>query len=105
MSGPAPSSENPSRRALRLAVGVTLTFVVAQLIGWPLAHPAPVFTALLLQAAEPLSVRDGFATLGSILFYIVSGYLVPATLPGSHGSGRLPLAVPVLCDSANVTRQ
>ena len=76
MSGPAPSSENPSRRALRLAVGVTLTFVVAQLIGWPLAHPAPVFTALLLQAAEPLSVRDGFATLGSILFYIVSGYLI-----------------------------
>lgn len=76
MAGPAPSSENPSRRALRLAVGVTLTFVVVQLIGWPVAHPAPVFTALLLQAAEPLSVRSGFATLGSILSYIVSGYLI-----------------------------
>ncbi len=76
MAGAAPSSEHPSRRALRLAIGVTISFVVAQLYSWPLAFAAPVFTAMLLQAAEPLSVRSGFFTLVTILFYIVIGYFI-----------------------------
>jgi len=76
MAGAAPSSEHASRRALRLAVGVTITFVVVQLFGWPLAHPAPVFTAMLLQDAQPLPVRNAFVTLATILFYIVIGYFI-----------------------------
>lgn len=76
MAGPAPSSENASRRALRLAFGVTLAFVVVQLIGWPLAHPAPVFSAILLQGAVPLSVRNAFATLSSTILALASGYLI-----------------------------
>lgn len=76
MAGAAPSSEHPSRRALRLAIGVTISFVVAQLFSWPLAFAAPVFTAMLLQTAQPLSVRSGFVTLVTILFYIASGYFI-----------------------------
>jgi hypothetical protein len=72
----APSSEHPSRRALRLAIGVTISFIVAQLFSWPLSFAAPVFTAMLLQAAEPLTVREGFFTLLTILFYMVIGYFI-----------------------------
>ncbi len=76
MAGPAHSNESPSRRTLRLTFGVTLTFVITQLIAWPLAFVAPVFTVALLLEAAPLSVRQGLSTLGSAFGSILSGFLI-----------------------------
>jgi hypothetical protein len=75
MAGPAPSNESTGRRALRLAFGVALAFVAAQLIGWPLAHIAPLFAGLLLQEAAPQSVRQGLQILGTAVWAIVGGFL------------------------------
>jgi len=76
MAGPAPSSENVSRRALRLAFGVALTFVVSQLMAWPLAHVAPLFTAILLQEAAPQPVRQGLGLMGAAVASITGGLLI-----------------------------
>ncbi len=75
MAGPAPSNESSGRRTLRLAFGVALTFVVAQLIGWPMAHIAPLLAGLLLQEASPQSVRQALRILGTALSAIVGGFL------------------------------
>jgi hypothetical protein len=75
MAGPAPSNENPGRRSLRLAVGVASTFVIGQLIGWPLAYVAPVFAAVLLLEAAPLSVRQGLGIFGTAVVAIAGGFL------------------------------
>ena len=76
MAGPAHSNERASRRTFRLAFGVTLVFVIAQLINWPLAFVAPVFTAILLQEAAPLSVLEGLKTFGTAFVSIFSGYFI-----------------------------
>lgn len=76
MAGPAPSDESPLRRTLRIAFGVTLTFVIVQLFSWPLAHPAPVFVALLLQEATPQSVRQTLSILGTAVTALLSGFLI-----------------------------
>ncbi len=75
MAGPAPSNESSGRRTLRLAFGVALTFVVVQLIGWPMAHIAPLLAGLLLQEASPQSVRQALRILGTALSAIVGGFL------------------------------
>ncbi len=75
MAGPAPSNESTGRRALRLALGVALTFVATQLIGWPMAQVAPMFAGFLLQEAAPQSVQQGLRILVTALLAIVGGYL------------------------------
>ena len=76
MSGPAFSHEPMPRRALRLALGVSLGFVVSQLGAWPLAMLAPVFAALLLLDGEPLPVRAALKVVVTFLMALVGGYLV-----------------------------
>jgi hypothetical protein len=76
MAGPEVSNESASRRTLRFAFGVTLTFVITQLFSWPLANLAPVFAALLLQQATPRSVRQAMSILGGALGALLSGFLI-----------------------------
>ena len=80
MAGPAPSSETPVRRAARLAVGVSGALLFIQFFPWPLSHIAPVFTALLLQDAMPMSLRAGFRTVGFAALCVVLGFLLALVL-------------------------
>jgi hypothetical protein len=52
------------RRALRLGIGVTLTFVIALAYDWTLAYLAPIFAAPLLQKPSVPTLR---AAVGIIL--------------------------------------
>ena len=76
MAGAGPSSESSSRRTLRLAFGVTLTFLITQLANWPLAFPAPVFVAILLLDAGPLPVRQGLSVIATTFSAMLGGFLV-----------------------------
>ncbi|MGB5832861.1 MAG: DUF2955 domain-containing protein [Thiohalocapsa sp.] len=51
------------RRALRLGLGVTLTFVIALAYDWTLAYLAPIFTAPLLQAPRAPTTRAAVGIL------------------------------------------
>ena len=64
MAGPPKSIEPPRRRILRLTIGVTLAIVVAQLFAWPLSFVMPVFTAILLQGAEAMTLREARRSIG-----------------------------------------
>lgn len=70
------SNESPYRRALRLALGVTAAFALAQLANWPLAHLAPVFAVILLQDASPMPFRDGWKLFQTAAFFFCIGGLV-----------------------------
>ena len=80
MAGPAPSKEPVFRRAFRLALGITLAFLLAQTIGWPFAFLCPVLTLILLVEAEPLPVRDILTILRTAIVAIVSGYMLALVL-------------------------
>jgi len=56
-SGQALARRTHERRALRLGIGVTLTFVIALAFDWTLAYLAPIFTAPLLQKPSAPSLR------------------------------------------------
>lgn len=80
MSGPAYSHEPMPRRAQRLALGVSIAFVVSQLAGWPLAQFTPVFAVLLLTDAEPLPVRRALRLILTFIAAVVGGYLIARLL-------------------------
>ena len=68
-----------NRRAIRLGVGVTISFLVALCFDWTLGYLGPIFTAPLLQASAPPSasatLRILVATLLIMLtFYFVGGF-------------------------------
>lgn len=63
-----------------MALGVTLVFAVTQLFAWPLCHIAPVFAAMLLQDAGPVSIRKGSAILSTAFFAIGGGYVIASLL-------------------------
>ncbi len=60
------------RRALRIGVGVTLTFVIALLYDWTLAYLAPIFVAPMLQkqAAPPLRAMLGIILATSLIMLV-----------------------------------
>jgi hypothetical protein len=74
------SNESVSRRAARFATGVTLGFVVAQLVAWPVAHLTPVVVMLLMQEAEPMPFRQGFRTFAFCAANIAAGGLLTSLL-------------------------
>jgi hypothetical protein len=82
MAGAAPSNERPDRRILRFAIGVTMAFAFAQLAAWPMAQLAPVFVAILLQDAGPLSLRKVLISLAIVYGSLVAGYSVAYALSG-----------------------
>ena len=51
------------RRALRLGIGVTLTFLVALAFDWTLAYLAPVFAAPMLQKLAAPSLKSAIEML------------------------------------------
>ena len=57
LSGQMLARRTRERRALRLGIGVTLTFVIALTFDWTLAYLAPVFAAPLLQRPSAPSLR------------------------------------------------
>jgi hypothetical protein len=80
VSGINPSSESPSRQALRLGLGVVITFALAQLIKWPIAHLTPAFVVVLLQEPVPLSLRSGLKVFRTSAFFVLLGALVTLLL-------------------------
>ncbi|EIC23865.1 DUF2955 domain-containing protein [Thiorhodovibrio frisius] len=63
------------RRALRLGLGMTLTFVIALAYDWTLAYLAPIFTAPLLQAPRAPTPRAAVGIL-LVTFLIMALCLV-----------------------------
>jgi len=51
------------RRALRLGIGVTLSFVIALAYDWTLAYLAPIFTAPLLQKPSAPTLRKAVGVM------------------------------------------
>jgi hypothetical protein len=80
MAGPAASSEPASRRALRLAIGVTFALILIQLVPWPMSQPMLLFCAFLLQDATPMSLRTGMRTIGFSVACSISGFLIALLL-------------------------
>ncbi len=79
-----PTEINPGleRRGLRLAVGVSSSFALAILIGWPLATICTVFVVLFLQAPGPMpavAIRTLFrqAVVFLVASWIFSTMLAP----------------------------
>jgi hypothetical protein len=64
LSEQALARRTQERRALRIGIGVTLTFVIALAYDWTLAYLAPIFTAPLLQGPVAPTLR---AALGILL--------------------------------------
>lgn len=62
------------RSALRFALGVSASFVFAQLINYPLAYVLPVFVGILLKEPSPLPVRLAIHAIVSTALAIILGY-------------------------------
>ena len=80
MAGPLPSNEALPRRLIRFSLGVTMVFGLTQLIGWPLAFLAPVFTFIILMEAEPLPVRQVLGIIITALTAFVGGFILSLVL-------------------------
>ena len=63
MSAAPPSFEPATRRAFRLALGVTLAFSLAQVFDWPVSLLAPTATVAFLQDAKAMPFWTGFKTI------------------------------------------
>jgi len=64
------------RRALRLGVGVTVTFLIALAFDWTLAYLAPIFAAPLLQKSMAPSLRQAVSVLGVTFVIMMLSLLV-----------------------------
>lgn len=80
MAGPAPSHESGFRRVTRFALGTTVSFLLAQTLGWPFAFLCPVLTLILLIESEPLAVRDILAIVRTAIMALVLGYVLALVL-------------------------
>ena len=80
MAGIKPSAEKPIRQALRLGIGVVVTFALAQLFKWPIAHLAPAFVVVLLQEPAPLTLRMGGRVLLTSAFFVLLGACITLLL-------------------------
>ena len=63
LSGQALARRTHERRALRLGIGVTLTFVIALAYDWTLAYLAPIFAAPLLQKPSAPTLRTAVGVM------------------------------------------
>ena len=70
------AQENSDRRSMRLALGVSVSFLIAQAFAWPLAFSTPVFVALLLQEPNALPLRTGLQIITTALSALLIGYLL-----------------------------
>ena len=75
MSGIPLSNESPARQAVRLGLGVIITFVLAQLFQWPVANLAAAFTVVILQEPAPMSLRQGWKA-----FWVSAGFVLAGGL-------------------------
>jgi hypothetical protein len=80
MSALAPSNETIPRRALRLSLGMAFVFTITQLGGWPMAHVAPLFAAVLLQDSTPLPVPRAIFVAKMALLCGICGYFIAVFL-------------------------
>ena len=57
-------------------MGVSVAFVLAQLIGWPLAHVAPALAGLLLADPTPPSLAGARSILGAAFMAMLANFLI-----------------------------
>lgn len=79
MAGPPLSYETKERRAFRLALGVTATFTLAQLVNWPVALIAPAAAVAFMQDAKPMTLGKGAVTIIIASLAVVAGFLFSLT--------------------------
>ena len=82
MAGVPASNESVRRRALRLALGVVIVFLLAQLVAWPAAHVGAALAVILFMEASPLSFRRGLSvwwkfSVALILSVVITTILSP----------------------------
>ncbi|MGI9364695.1 MAG: putative Na+/H+ antiporter, partial [Rhizobiaceae bacterium] len=80
MAEQARQKDQTLKRVLRFACGVSLSFIVTQLVAWPLAYVMPVLTALLLLDPDPLPVRSAVRVLLMSVLAIFFGYQIATVL-------------------------
>lgn len=80
MAAAPPSYESENRRALRLAIGVTITFLLTQTFPWPVSFLATVATLVYLQDAKPPSLSRGFGTVANIFLSCSGGFVLTVLL-------------------------
>ena len=70
-------SAAPQTRAVsRLALGVSVSFLMAQLFAWPLAFALPVFVGMLLQEPTAVAPRTALNILVTACCALLLGYLL-----------------------------
>ncbi|MBE1282103.1 MAG: DUF2955 domain-containing protein [Rhodobacteraceae bacterium] len=80
MGAAPPSFEIEHRRAMRLALGVTVTFTLTQLHAWPLSFLATVGTLVYLQDAKPMPVLEGIGTALKLFAALAAGFVISVWL-------------------------
>jgi uncharacterized membrane protein YccC len=76
------SNDEFLRSVLRFALGVSVSFVLAQLADYPLAHVLPVFVGILLMEPRPLPVQvAGQAVLSTVVSLFLGLFIATLLLP------------------------
>lgn len=80
MSAAPPSYEPASRRAFRLALGVTTVFTLGQIFQWPVALLASAGAVALLQDAKAMPFWFGLRTILIAMAALAGGFLLALSL-------------------------
>lgn len=83
-----------ARRILRLALGTTLSLWFSQLMNWPIAYLAPLFTAFILALPlPPPTLKKGILFVVALLAPMVGGIALLPFLHHARWAGILLIAV------------
>lgn len=88
------ASNTASRRTLRLALGVSLSMLVSQVVNWPLSFLAPVFTLVLLGLPYPApSIKGGLNFVLTLMVAVFASHQLLPFLDHAPMAGLLLLAL------------
>lgn len=80
MSSIPASNESVRRRAFRLALGVVIVFVLAQLFTWPAAHVGAALAVILFMEASPLSLGKGWRVFRNFSIILLLSVVITTLL-------------------------
>lgn len=83
-----------ARRILRLALGTSLSLVITQAIGWPLAFIAPVLTMFLLALPLPApGIRKGLSVVVALVLPMIASLALLPFLAHARWAGIVLVAL------------
>lgn len=88
------ASNTANRRTLRLALGVSLSMFVSQVVNWPLSFLAPVFTLVLLGLPYPApSIKGGLNFVLTLMVAVFASHQLLPFLDHAPMAGLFLLAL------------